>query len=355
MTQQVNNKGRRGLDWRAVLLPPLAVVIALLVGVLFILYIGKSPAQAYQALWTASFGNFYNFGEFLVSSTPLIFTGLSVAFAFRAGLFNIGGEGQYLMAQVAAAWVGYHFVGLPGVLHSWLGLLAAALAGAAWAAIPGLLKAYRGVHEVINTIMLNYIALFLTNWLVLGPLRAPGETPATPKVVDNAMLGHLLSVSRLNTGFLWALGAAIVIYLLLGRTTLGYEIRAVGHSPLAAEYGGISVAKNTVLAMAIAGALAGLAGGVQTLGLAGRFYQTLGFAGYGFDGIAVALLGRNHPGGVIIAAMLFGWLERGSPAMQAAAGVPKSMVLIVQAAVVLFVAAPGMLRWMLGKRREVKA
>lgn len=348
-------KQTRALNWREIALPPLAVVGALLVGTIFILYVGKDPVKAYGALWRASFGSLANFGEYLVTVTPLIFMGLSVSFAFRAGLFNIGGEGQYLVAQVAAAWVGYSFTGLPGMMHGWLVLLAAALAGAVWGVVPGLLKAYRGVHEVINTIMMNYIALFLCNWLVLGPMRAPGNMPATPSIPAEAMLAHLLPVSRLNTGFLLALAATILTYLLLFRTVWGYEIRAVGHNPLAAAYGGISMTRNTILTMAVAGALAGLAGGVQLAGLTGRFYQTASFAGYGFNGISVALLGKNHPAGALLGALLFGWLERGSSAMQATAGVPKSIVLVVQATVIFFVAAPGMIRWILGKHKEVRA
>lgn len=338
--------------------PVLSVVAGLLMGTLFILIAGKDPVKAYQAFATAVAGEPRMIGETLVSSIPLVFTGLAVALAFRCGLFNIGVEGQYLVAQLATAWAGVSLQ-LPGWLHPAVALLVGMLAAAAWASIAGLLKAYRGVHEVINTIMLNYIGLWLGNWLLLTYLRAPSNTgSATFPVKETALLTQgLIAESRLHPGLWIALGAAALVWFFLWRTPAGYEIRAVGLSPGAAEYGGINVKANIVLAMALSGALGGLAGGVQVLGVTHRFFEPMGFVGYGFDGIAVALVGRNHPLGVVLAAVLFGALERGGPLMQAAADVPKAVVWIVQGTVIFFVAAEGLWRFLKQRkaRSEVKA
>lgn len=349
-------RSRRQALLMEAMIPVIAVVVSLLVGIGFIAFIGRDPVLAMEAFWRANFGSKRAIGEALVSVTPLIFTGLSVAFAFRAGLFNIGGEGQYLVAQMAAAIAGYAITGLPGWLHVSVAVLAGALAGGIWGAIPGLLKAYRGVHEVVNTIMMNYIALFMANYLVANYLKKPGPLPVTPEVLPTARLAQILPPSRLHTGLILALVVALLVYLFLWHTRWGYAIRAVGHNPLAAEYAGIRVGKNVALAMLIAGALAGLAGTVQVLGVQGAFYDPLGgFVGYGFDGIAVALLGRNHPVGVVLAALLFGMLDRGAPGMQAVAHVPKAMIWVVQATVILFVAADGIIRTLLARRREVAA
>ncbi|MCG0238392.1 MAG: ABC transporter permease [Firmicutes bacterium] len=338
------------------LVPIIAVVVALLIGLIFIAITGRDPAKAAEALWVANFGSRRAIGEALVSVTPLIFTGLSVAFAFRAGLFNIGGEGQYIVAQLAAAVAGYAITGLPGWLHVTVAILAGALAGGLWGAIPGLLKAYRGVHEVVNTIMMNYIALYLANYLIANYLKAPGALPVTPEILPTARLAQILPPSRLHTGLFLALGAAVLVYLLLWHTRWGYEIRAVGHNPRAAEYAGIDVPRNLALAMLISGALAGLAGTVQVLGVQRAFYDPVGgFVGYGFDGIAVALLGRNHPAGVVLAALLFGILDRAAPTMQAMAQVPKATIWVVQATVILLVAADQIIRSLFKRRREVAA
>lgn len=348
------NNGRLSW-WGEALIPVLAVVSALLVGAMLIVAVGKDPLAALDALWVASFGSRRGFGEALVSFTPLVFTGLSVALAFRCGLFNIGGEGQFLIGGLTAAVVGYGVSGLPGWLHLTLAVLAGALGGAVWAGIPGLLKAYRGVHEVVNTIMMNYIALYLVNYLVMNHFKRPGDLPITPEVLPTARLSLILEPSRLTTGLFLALAAALVIYLLLWRTAPGYEIRAVGLAPFAAEYAGINVPLNTAAAMGLSGALAGLAGAVQVLGVQGAFYDPIGgFVGYGFDGIAVSLLGRNHPAGILPAAFLFAVLDRGSASMQAMAGVPKAVIWVVQAGVVMFVAADGIVRAFVARRARSK-
>ena len=342
----------RGQYWERVWLSLVAVLLALLVGAVVILWAGRNPLLAYYALWTASFGSWRGFGEALVSITPLIFTGLSVAFAFRTGLFNIGAEGQFIVGQMGAAVAGYMFTGLPAVIHVPLALLSGALVGAIWAGIPGILKARLGAHEVINTIMMNYIALYFTHYLVIGPLKGHSYLPVTEQVLDSARLWRFLPPTRANIGFFVALAMAAVVYVILWRTTLGYECRAVGLNPEAAQYAGISVSRSLVTSMLISGALAGMGGAVQVLGVQHRFYDLFGFTGYGFDGNAVALLGNNHPLGIIAGASLFGILSRGSQNMQSVAQVPKEVIGIVQAAVVLFIAADYLIRKIVSWRRS---
>lgn len=334
------------------IVPLLAIIFAMIVGAIFMLAIGADPLKAYQVLFKGSFGNARNLFETLVNTIPLIFTGLAVAFAFQCGLFNVGGEGQFLVGYLAAAWIGGFFQ-LPWFIHIPLALLAAITAGALWGGIPGLLKAKLGVHEVISTIMLNYIAFNLINLLIRTVLRAPGTLPATPRMAESARflrfsqiswLKTIFRGSRLNISIFLALLVAWLIWWLLWKTNVGYEIRAVGFNPFAAEYGGISVAKNTILALAISGALAGLAGASQSMGLEFRAYQPFGFIGYGMTGIAVALLGKNHPVGVILAALLFGTLQRGANTMQMNAGVPREVIFIIQAIIIFFAASDYVIR-----------
>lgn len=334
------------------IVPLLAITFAMIVGAIFMLAIGANPLEAYQLLIRGSFGNARNIFETLVNTVPLIFTGLAVAFAFQCGLFNIGAEGQFFAGYLAAAWIGGFFQ-LPWYLHIPLALLAAITAGALWGGIPGLLKAKLGVHEVISTIMFNHIALHFTILLIRTVLKTPGGFPATPKIAESARflrfsqiswLKPILRGSRLNISIFLALLVAWFIWWLLWKTKIGYEIRAVGFNPLAARYAGISVAKNTVLAMAISGALAGIAGASQSLGLEFRASQPFGFIGYGMTGIAVALLGKNHPTGVILAALLFGTLQRGANTMQLNAGVPREVIYIIQAIIILFAASDYIIR-----------
>ena len=339
--------------WERVWISIAAVLLALLLGAVVILWAGRDPLLAYGALWAASFGSWRGFGEALVSITPLIFTGLSVAFCNRTGLFNIGAEGQFIIGQMGAAVAGYMFTGLPALIHVPLALAAGALAGALWAGVPGLLKAKLGAHEVINTIMMNYIALYFTHYLVIGPLKGHSYLPVTKQVLESARLWRFLPPTRANIGFFVALAMACVLYYILWRTTLGYECRAVGLNAEAAQYAGINVQRNLVVSMMIGGALAGMGGAVQVLGVQHRFYDLFGFTGYGFDGIAVALLGNNHPLGVIAGASLFGILARGSQNMQSVAQVPQEVIGIVQAAVIIFIAADYIIRkWIYWRRPQ---
>lgn len=331
-----------------------AVMLALFLGAGFILWSGKSPLVGYQALWQGSFGSLQDFGELTVSMTPLVFTGLSIAVAYRAGLFNIGAEGQFIIGQIAGAWAGAAsmFSGWPVWAHLPVALLAGFLAGALWASVPGLLKAYRGVHEVINTIMMNWIALYFTHWLVMGPLMGHPYLPITKEVFDSAKLWRFLPPTRANLGIAVALLAALGVWYLMWKTTLGYGIRAVGHSPSAAEYAGIPVARHLVLAMAISGGLSGLGGAVWVLGVQHKFYDVFTFTNYGFDGIAVSLLGNNTPLGVVGGAFLFGVFARGAQRMQSVADVPKEIIGVVTAVVIILVAADQIIR-SLGRRRAV--
>jgi simple sugar transport system permease protein len=282
--------------------------------------------------------------ESLVTAIPYLFAGLAVALGFRAGLFNIGVEGQLLIGALCSAVVGYWTMGLMAAVHMPLALVAGALGAAAWAFLPGFLKARTGAHEVITTIMFNYIALRLSEWLLNGPLEGPPGTARTPDILATAELPRFLPHPiRLHAGLFIALGAAGLVYWLLWKTTLGFELRTVGANLEAARYAGIRVGRIFVIAMVLSGMLAGLAGAVQLAGI--THTVSLGFsAGYGFDSIALALLGRSHPLGVTLAALLFGFLRAGGVRMQSVATIPIELISIVQAMVIVFIAAPALVR-----------
>jgi len=294
----------------------------------------------------------YPFTESLVAATPYIFSGLAVAVGFRCGLFNIGAEGQFGLGALAAAYVGYSMTNAPRLVHLPLAILAGALGGAVWAAVPGYLKAKTGAHEVVNTIMMNYIAFRLADWLLNGPMKAQGYRPVTPNIETTAALPRLFPAPlRFNAGFFLALAVAGLMYWFLFKTTLGFEIRTVGANPDAARYAGMSITRSVMLAMLISGGLAGLAGASQVLGV--DHWVGQGFAsGYGFDAIALALLGKSHPFGVVLAALLFGVLRSGATRMQSLAGVPVDIISILQALVIMFIAAPVIIRWLYRIRVE---
>jgi general nucleoside transport system permease protein len=291
---------------------------------------------------------FWPLSESLVTSTPYMFAGLAVALGFKCSLFNIGAEGQIYIGALAAAWIGYSVTGLPGIIHMPLAFLGGAAAAGLWGAIPGYLRAKTGAHEVINTIMMNYIAFRLADWLVNGPMKrggAQGYIPITPSILPTAeILQFFPDPVRFHLGFFMALGFAVLVYWFLWKTTLGFEIRTVGANVRAARYSGISVGRNIVLAMALSGALAGMAGANEVLAVnhnvAGAFSP-----GYGFDSIALALLGNSHPLGVVLASLLFGTLRNGATRMQSVASIPVDIIVIVQAMVIMFIAAPAIIRW----------
>ena len=364
-----NPKRTGGGTWQqAMLVPALAVLTGLIIGAIAIVASGESVLTAYGALFTGSFGSpseliegfrvyfatgetqallkaIYPFTESLVTATPYIFAGLSVAIGFRCGLFNIGAEGQFFIGALCAAFVGYSIKGVPAFIHLPLALLGGALGGAVWGMIPGFLKARFGAHEVVNTIMMNWIAFRLSDWLLNGPMKASGFRPVTPNIQLTAELPRFFSAPlRFNWGFVLALVMAYVVYWFLFKTTLGFEIRSVGANPDAAKYAGMNIIRNFVLVMALAGGLAGLAGTAQVLGV--DHWVGQGFsAGYGFDAIALALLGKSHPFGVVLAALLFGFLRSGATEMQSMAGIPIDIISIIQGLVIIFIAAPGIIRW----------
>jgi simple sugar transport system permease protein len=317
-----------------------AVALALLVGAVIIVLSGDDPMLAYRALFSGAFGGRRPITETLVAAIPLILGGLAFAVAFRAGLFNIGIEGQLVMGGLASGLVGAIALGLPIFVHLPLALLAAALAGAFWGGVPGFLKARTGAHEVITTIMLNYLAFRISGYLVTADDLLPIVDPqqqGTDRVAAAARLPLLLVRTRLHAGLILALLAAVALWYLLFRTTFGFRLRTVGLSRGAAAYAGISWGRTITLAMVLSGLLGGLAGAGETLGLHGRYYDAA--SGYGFTAIAVGLVGRNHPFGVVLAGLLFGALSAGATTMQNTAGTSRDLVSIILALVILSVSA----------------
>ena len=316
----------------------------------------QSVSGAYIALFQ---GSIYNFGaptfargirpltQTLTFATPLIAAGLGVALAFRIGMFNIGGRGQMLMASAAAGWVAFS-LDLPWGIHMIVALLAGLIAGALWAGIAGALKAWTGAHEVIVTIMLNFIAFYLVSWMLRTPglLQAPGSSnPKTPPMKDTAVFPELFGPQyNLHFGFILVIIATIVVWWILSRSSLGFKFRAVGENPHAARVAGINVPSIYIIGMLIAGALVGLAGVNQVLGTITTGFSADIDAGIGFDAITVALLGRSTPWGTFAAGILFGAFKAGGFSMQAAQGVPIEIITVVQALIVLFIAAPPLVR-----------
>lgn len=320
--------------------PIASVVVALLVGAAIIAITGSNPWEAYRALFDQAFNGRRAIAETGVYSAPLILGGLAFAAAFRAGMFNIGIEGQLVVGGFAAGLVAALDLGLPAIAHVPLGLLAAAIAGGLWGFIPGFLRATRGAHEVITTIMLNYLAFRLVTYLIQkGPSWLPIDTQgnATDRAMPEARLPNILDGTRLHGGFLIAIAAAIILWYILSRTTLGYKIRTVGLSNGAAAYGGIRWGQTVVLAMVISGILAGFAGAGESMGLHGKMFATP--PGYGFTAIAVGLVGRSNPLAIIASGLLFGALSAGAPAMQSEAGVSREIVSVLQGLIILAVAA----------------
>lgn len=335
-----------------VIVPIFAVVAALILGAFTMLATNVelvTIGQSYIALLKGSVGSLNAISETLTAAAPLILAGLGLALGFRAGLFNIGAEGQILMGGIAAVITGFSLPGLPFVLLLPLCLLSGALVGALYAGIAGWLRAATGAHEVISTIMLNLISYRLLDYLLRQPFiqREGRADPISKSVPDNAELPRLLDWLdpnlRVHAGIFLALAAVLVVYWILFRSKIGFEFRASGASPDAARFAGMRSGLIIVAAMATAGALAGLAGANQVLGVLDR--ATPGFsAGIGFDAIAVALLGRSHPFGVLLAGLLFGALEAGGRQMQVDAGVSIDLIGIIQALIIVFIAAPMLVR-----------
>ncbi len=337
------------------LVPPLmAIALAALVGVIFVAAIGQSPVEVVEKTFSAFFSNARavttNVGYILAETTPLVFAGLSIALAFHCGLINIGAQGQIVLACFCCAWVGFTV----NVDSAWVMIplcgLAAMIGGGAWGAVPGLLKAYRGSHEVIITIMMNFIAVALTQYLVNEHYKAEGMIPQTAEIVAAARLPRMSAMLKslfgwefpasiyLGASLFFAFGACALVWAFLWRTRWGYEMRAVGQNASAAEYGGIAVRWNIVLAMTLSGALAGLVALDFVMGYKYRFHQddAVGYGLKGFMGLAVAILGNNHPVGILFAALLFGAISRLGFVMSFNTEVPKDLILVLQGVIILF-------------------
>lgn len=317
-----------------------SVAIALLIGCFVLLASGINPIVAYKALMYGAFGNLRNIFDTLGRATPIIFTGLAIGFAFRGGMFNIGAEGQLAAGAICAAIVGYALK-LPMIIHLPLSIIAGMIGGMAWAMIPAFLRAKKGVHEVISTIMMNYIAIHLGGFLI-EKLRT-NEMPQTPDVLPSAKLLKIsemtssIKSTNLNLGFLIAIICAIILFIVINKTVFGYELRAMGFSPLAAEDCGISIPKKIITIMLVSGLFAGLAGTERVLGVH-RTYLSGISTNFGFEGIAVALLAKNNPIGIIFSAILFGALSSGGQYMSFETNASIDIVGIIQGLIILFAA-----------------
>ena len=331
------DNSKKKFDVGSWLIPIIAVFVALFVGGILIKLQGLDPIVAYRSLFKSAFGSLEGIGVTLAKATPLVLAGLAVAVGLRAGLFNIGAQGQLLSGALAAAWAGLAFDGLPGFIHIPVALIVGAFFGSLVAAISGLLKAYRGVHEVITTIMLNSIVMAIADYLASGRLREPGQfLTRTSEISEEARLPFFGSFP---SGFFFAVILGVFIWWVLGRTTSGFRIETVGRNRHAAWYSGIPVKRTVVSAMVISGAIAGLGGAIETLGITYRYEPAFNL-GLGFDGITIALLGRVHPIGIIPGAILIGGMRAGASTMQFDAGVAPEIVDLLMALILLFVTAP---------------
>lgn len=346
------------------LLPVLATFAALAVGAVMLLFLRVNPLEAYGALWEGAFGSFNAMAETLVKATPLLLVGLGICIAFRANVINIGGEGQMIIGGIMATQVGLTFTELPGWLVITLAIFMGFIGGAIWGGIPGFLKAYFNVNEILSTVMMNAIAVQLMNFLLRGPMIDPAQAekaskiPQTKRLLDAFRLPRLVP-TRLHIGFLLAIVLAILVYILLWRTTLGYRIRAVGQNPHAARYGGIRVRRHIVTALLLSGAFAGLAGAIQVYGVNYRMItdgSASGFTGAaGFNGIVAALFGQLHPLGTIPASIFFGALLVGANKMQRVVQIPSALITALNGLIVVFVVSSEIWRQQRQRRRLAAA
>jgi simple sugar transport system permease protein len=346
------------------LLPVIATLAALAVGAVMLLFLKVNPVEAYAALWDGAFGSTNAFAETLVKATPLLLVALGICISFRGDVINIGGEGQMIIGAILATWVGLNFTGLPGWLVVTLAMLAGFLGGAVWGGIPGVLKAYFRVNEILSTVMMNAIAVQLMNFLLRGPMIDPAQAQLASQIPQTARLDELfrlprLAPTRLHLGALIAVILAVLVYILLWRTTLGYRIRAVGQNPHASRYAGIKVQRYMVLALLLSGAFAGLAGATQVFGVNYRMItdgSSSGFTGSaGFNGIVAALFGQLHPLWSIPASILFGALLVGANKMQRIVQVPSALITALNGLVVVFVVSSEIIRKRRQRRREAVA
>lgn len=332
-----------------IVLPIASVLLAFAIGGILIWFQGVNPLEAYRVLFTSALGTSEGLLRVMQKSTPLILTGLAVTVGLRAGLFNIGAQGQLLVGAIGAAWAGYNFT-MPAVIHIPFAISFGMLCGAAWAMVAGALRAYRNVSEVITTIMMNSIAIALVDYLASRPLKEPDQPLSrTPAIAESAALP---SFGIIPSGFIIALAVSIFFGWFLVRTTAGFRFNTVGMNPNAARYAGISVKGTIVLAMAVSGALAGMGGAIESLGVTGRFEPAFN-AGLGFDGITIALLARANPLATIPAAILVGTLRAGAATLQFETGIEPEVVDVILALTLLFVAAPIVAK-LLFRNRNIK-
>jgi simple sugar transport system permease protein len=329
-----------------------AIILAFLVGVIVILINKQNPLLAYLALFQGAFGKPYRIANTLQRAVPLTLTGLSVAVAFKAGVWNIGSEGQLYLGAFAAAWVGFTFNGLSWILLIPLAILAGIIGGGIGGFIPGIMKARYDMHEVITTIMLNSVCILFTGYLVNYPFKAAqGQLGATEKIALAARLTRLVRLSKLNTGIFFTISIVVLMYYLMRKTSIGYEWKMIGENTLFARYVGMNSGRHVVLVMIVSGALAGIAGAFEVLGVHYRFLETIS-AGYGYDGILIAMISMYHPLGVVLVALMFGALKVGALPMEQFSNVPSELIDVLQSIIILFVAAEtGFMTWLRTKRR----
>jgi simple sugar transport system permease protein len=325
----------------------LAIFIGLLFGSVILLLTGFNPLSAYGVLFSGIFGSWKTIMYAVQYATPIIFTGLAVTFAFKTGLFNIGAEGQYIMGCVTALAAGI-LLPLPAGLHGIVCVMAGGLAGALWGAIAGLLKAYKGIHEVIVTIMLNWIAFYLSNFLVMSPAFKKPNSTASLDIADTARIStnsfrEIFGVVRIHWGMFLALAAVVICWIILNRTVLGFKLRAVGFNRSAAEYGGIYVGRSIALSMGISGLLAGLGGATQVLGVVGKITQLAAQEGYGFDGISVSMIGGINPIGTLFAGLFYGGMKYGGSKLNTI-GAPSELVNVIIGVIIYSIAIMGAFR-----------
>ena len=343
--------------WAEALLPVVAVALALLIGAGMLLTLGADPLKAYSAMLQGAAGSVSGITQTLVKATPLLLVGLGITIAFRGGVINIGGEGQLIVGALAATAMALAFPEWPGVILLPLALAAGVAGGAAWGGVPGVLKARLGVNEILSTIMMNQIAIQLSNYLLRGPMIDPAEIARGTQIAQSAQLPQQVWLIRLvprtllNGGAIIAVVMAVLVYIFLWRTTIGYRIRAVGLNAEAARYAGIRVPVYQALALVLGGAFAGLAGAVEVLGVQHRMLEGLS-GGYGFSGIVAALFGKLHPLGAIPASILFGGLLVGADKMQRAVQVPSALIGALQGLVVLFVVSSDIWARYRARRRQ---
>ncbi|MDE6889009.1 MAG: ABC transporter permease [Eubacterium sp.] len=327
-----------------------AIGIALVLGALFVLLSGESPLEAYGALLKGALGSPKSIANTISKSIPLAFTGLAVALGSRCGMLNIGAEGQLHAGAMAAVLTALSLSSLPSPLLLIISILAGMLAGMLVGSIPGFFKAKLNTSEVIVAIMLNYLCTLFTSWLVNGPVKAQGSTAQTHVIPEGVWFGRLIPQTQLTSAVFLLLAIAIALYIFLWKTSLGYQLRAVGANPPAAGTAGIPVSRFLIMSMVLSGGIAALAGVTEVFGKYHRFIE--GFSpSFGFTGIAVAILGRNHPAGVLLTALLFGIMDMGSLRMSRVTNVSTNMVTVVQSLVILLVAAPELIQWHKNRKR----